>query len=212
MKKGSSSHYLSLAILAPLLILAGCTSVILGGGAAALSIFERPNVNLAEKNYAAADYLMQAGANFADKRDDIKAVALQNIAEPRLSTRIGRVIAKQTGERLQQLGYRVDLEEVSVAVENDIPYAAPAPDRQPDYILTGTYRNSKSKVDVKLRLVDARNSRPVAQFDYGLPMSYEIQNMTRPKPKIIRTTGSANGGVSAGTAGVAGAGHSPAGR
>ncbi|MGB4057191.1 MAG: hypothetical protein WBK77_03820 [Alphaproteobacteria bacterium] len=168
--------------------LGGCDLARVGGTAAVLNIFDRPDVNLAEKNYAAADYLMQAGGNFATKRDTIKAVALQNIAEPALTTRIGRVIAKQTGERLQQLGYNVDLTTVSTPIENDMPYAAPIAVEQADFILSGTYRNEKSRVDVRLRLVDAKSGKSVAQFDYGLPMSHEIQKMTRPKPKIFRTT------------------------
>ncbi len=177
-----------LALAVPAILLAGCTSVVLGGGAAVMNIFERPDVNLAEKNYAAADYLMQAGGNFADKHDDIKAVALQNVTEPALSTRIGRVIARQTGDRLQQLGYRVDLSDVSNDVENSYPYVNPSADRQPDFVLSGTYFNAKSKVDVKLRLVNARTGNVVALFDYGLPMSWEIQRMTKPKPQIFRTT------------------------
>jgi hypothetical protein len=184
------ARILPLCLFAAVLAIGGCTpqTVLLGGGATALYIFDRPDVNLTEKNYAAADYLMQAGANFVDRNDRIKAVALQNIAEPQLSTKIGRVIAQGVGERLQQLGYNVDIAEVSKLVENDIPYAAPAMNETPDFILTGTYHNAKSKLEVKLRLVDARTSRAVAQFDYAMPMSHEIQAMTRPKPRIIRTT------------------------
>lgn len=173
--------------LIPVMLLAACTSVVMGGGAAVMNIFDRPDVNLAEKNYAAADYLMQAGGNFVTRHDDVKAVALQNSAEPQLSTRIGRIIAQQTGERLQQLGYRVDLTDVSANVEHDFPYAAPAPDRQPDFVLSGTYLNAKSKVDVKLRLVNAHTGAVVASFDYGLLMSHEIQRMTKPSPLIYRT-------------------------
>lgn len=173
-----------------LLTTGACTpqTLLLGGGSTALYIFERPDVNLTEKNYAAADYLMQAGGNFVERRDRVKAVALQNIAEPALSTKIGRVIAQGVGERLQQLGYNVDLAEVSKQVENDIPYAASQMEQTPDFILTGTYHNAKSKLEVKLRLVDASDGRIVAQFDYAMPMSHEIQAMTRAKPRIIRTT------------------------
>lgn len=177
------------ALVVPLVMLAACTSALVTGGAAVMNIFDRPDVNLAEKNYAAADYLMQAGANFIKKSDDVKAVALQNVAEPQLSTRIGRIIAQQTGERLMQLGYRVDLTDVSANVENDFPYAAAPVDRQPDFVLSGTYLNAKSKVDVKLRLVNARTGAVVALFDYGLPMSHEVQRLTKPKPQIYRTTG-----------------------
>ena len=42
--------------------------------------------------------------------------------------------------------------------------------------------------DRQLRLMDASMGELVGQFDYSMPMSWEIQRMSRPKPKIIRTT------------------------
>jgi TolB-like protein len=183
-------HLLPLCMAVAVVLAGACTpqTVLLGGGATALYIFDRPDVNLNEKNYAAADYLMQAGGHFVTRNDKVKATPLQNLAEPQLSTKIGRVISQGVGERLQQLGYNVDLKDVNKAIENDFPYAANAANEEPDFVLTGTYYNAKSKLEVNLRLVDADDSRVVAQFDYKMPMSHEIQSMTKPKPRIIRTT------------------------
>jgi TolB-like protein len=172
-------------------LLAGCSNPILTGGAAGINyIFDRPEVNLAEKSYAAADYLMQQGGNFVHKQNNqIKVMPLRNYAAPDLSTRIGRVISKHIGERLQQLGYQVDVVHVSQNIENDFPYVDIQPNENPDFVMSGTYYNDHHELDVKLRLMDARTGELVGQFDYSMPMSWEIQRMSRPKPKIIRTTG-----------------------
>jgi TolB-like protein len=188
LKTKKFSDYLSLFILLTAFVVGGCQAQMVGTGAGLLYIFDRPDVNLREKDYAAADYLMQAGGNFINRNDTIKALPLQNIAEPQLSTRVGRVMSQDIGERIQQLGYNVDLTDVSKQIENDFPYSAPAPNGRPMYLLTGTYHNAKSKLEVNLRLIDTSNSRAVAQFDYNMPMSYELERMVRPKPRIIRTT------------------------
>ena len=179
-----------LLLLVPVLLVTGCSNPILTGGAAGVNyIFDRPEVNLAEKSYAAADYLMQQGGNFVHKQnDEIKVMPLRNYAAPDLSTRVGRVISKHIGERLQQLGYQVDVVHVSQNIENDFPYVDIQPNENPDFVMSGTYYNDHHELDVKLRLMDARTGELVGQFDYSMPMSWEIQRMSRPKPKIIRTT------------------------
>ncbi len=179
-----------LMLLVPAVLLAGCNQVVTTGAAAGVNyIFDRPEVNLAEKSYAATDYLMQQGGNFINKRDQVKVMPLRNYAAPDLSTRIGRVISKHVGERLQQLGYQVDVVHVSQNIENDFPYVDIQPTDNPDFIMSGTYYNDHHELDVKLRLMNARTGELVGQFDYSMPMSWEIQRMSRPKPKIVRTTG-----------------------
>ncbi|MGB4107631.1 MAG: FlgO family outer membrane protein [Alphaproteobacteria bacterium] len=179
-----------LMLLVPAVLLAGCNQVVTTGAAAGVNyIFDRPEVNLAEKSYAATDYLMQQGANFINKRDQVKVMPLRNYAAPDLSTRIGRVISKHVGERLQQLGYQVDVVHVSQNIENDFPYVDIQPTDNPDFVMSGTYYNDHHELDVKLRLMNAHTGELVGQFDYSMPMNWEIQRMSRPKPKIIRTTG-----------------------
>lgn len=186
--------FVTLLLMAPVLLMTGCDTVMLGGGAAVLNYFERPDVNLLEKNYAAADYLMQAGGNFVVKnRDTVKAVTLQNVSEPQLTAKLGWAIAKQTGERLRQLGYNVDLSEVTHAVEDQLPYTSGASKGTPDYILSGVYFRAKTKVDVRLRLQDVRSGRVVAEFNYPLPMSHDIQDLSKPETRIYRTNGQSSG-------------------
>jgi TolB-like protein len=184
-----ASRFKLLHLIIPALLLAGCNIAAIGGGVVGANyLFDRPDVNLAEKSYAATDYLMQQGGNFVTKRDQIKVMPLRNYAEPQLSTRIGRVISKHIGERLQQLGYQVDVVHVSQNIENDFPYVDIQPTDNPDFVMSGTYFNDHHKLDVKLRLFNAKTGELVGQFDYNMPMSHEIQRMSRPKPKITRTT------------------------
>lgn len=180
-----------LMLLLPAVLLTGCNMATKAVGGAGINyIFDRPEVNLAEKSYAATDYLMQQGGNFIHKQsDEVKVMPLRNYAAPDLSTRIGRVISKHVGERLQQLGYQVDVVHVSQNIENDFPYVDIQPSDDPDFIMSGTYYNDHHELDVKLRLMNAKTGELVGQFDYSMPMSWEIQRMSRPKPKIIRTTG-----------------------
>ncbi len=186
-----ASRTIPLMLLVPAILLTGCNMATKSVGAAGINyIFDRPEVNLAEKSYAATDYLMQQGGNFVHKRnDEIKVMPLRNYAAPDLSTRIGRVISKHIGERLQQLGYQVDVVHVSQNIENDFPYVDIQPTDNPDFVMSGTYYNDHHELDVKLRLMNVRTGELVGQFDYSMPMSWEIQRMSRPKPKIVRTTG-----------------------
>ena len=185
---------ISLLVFLPVILLAGCDHPwMLSGATAGVNyIFDRPDIKKKKKSYAATDYMMQQGKNFVGLKDKVKVMPLRNLAEPQLSTRIGRVISKQVGERLQQLGYNVDMVHVSQNIENDFPYVDIEPTDHPDFVMSGTYYNDHSKLDVKLRLMNARTSALVGQFDYSMPMSWEIQRMTRPKPKITRTTSQNN--------------------
>ncbi len=176
-------------ILAPLLLVSGCTSqpVMGGAGYALMRYFEDPGVNLMEKNYAAADYMNQQVSNFVRPGDGIKAVPLQDINEPALSTAIGRVVARQTGERYRQLGYDIDITETSPPAQSNVPHAAKAVESNPEYILSGTYYRANRGVDIKLRMVQAGTGRIVGEFDYRLPYTNEIRKLTSPKPQIYKT-------------------------
>lgn len=182
------NFFLSLICLSTLM-LGACDVAMMSGGYATWRYFEDPKINLMEKNYAAADYLDQQTKEFVKKYHKVKAVPLQNIDEPVLATEIGRVVVLQSGERFQQLGYRIDLSEVQRPAETQIPHAAAPAVVDPDFVLSGTYERNKGKVDVKLRMIEAKTGRVVGAFDYPLPMSSEIRAISKPEPRIFRTTG-----------------------
>lgn len=165
------------------------TALALGGCAAAALInnplrhFEN-QANLAEENYAAADYLIGQAKNYVTHDRSIKAMPLLDEQEPRLMTELGKQIPEQVGGRLVQLGYRVDLTSVVTGIDPQYA-AAPQPVvSAPDFILSGSYIRKASIVDVKLRLQDARTGEERGTFAYSLPRTGEIRRDTKTKPLI----------------------------
>jgi len=114
---------------------------------------------------------------------------LTDIQSPEISTTIAKLIPEQIGIRLSQLGYRMDLSQVTTS--NDTSYLRPASVKgeKPSFIITGTYlRRNRRDVDIKTRIIDLENNRIVAVFDYSISMSRGVRELSTPKPKIIRTT------------------------
>ena len=117
------------------------------------------------------------------------AVLLTDIQTPEISTTIAKLIPEQIGIRLSQLGYRMDLSQVTTS--NDTSYLRPAMQKneKPDFIITGNYlRKTNRDIEVKTRIIDLKNNRIIAVFDYPLHMTRGVRDLSTPKPKIIRTT------------------------
>ena len=181
-----------------LITLAGCTPpIILGAGAGAANyVLNKDIVNLRARNYAAADYMITQSKGFIGKKDLIKAEPLTDSLEPQLSSAVGEIIPHQVGERLAQLGYYVDLSDVTRQGENfHLAPSAEAIGKTPRFILTGTYTRHKRELirvkkdlTVNLRITDIKTGRTLGAFDYTVEMSGEVDEFSEPKPVIIRTT------------------------
>jgi hypothetical protein len=167
-----------------LLTTGGCTAILLD--TAANNIFVEKKTNFAEKNYAAADYLIQQAKSYVSRYDVITAQPLSDIDQPGMSSTFGKMVPEQMGVRLSQLGYTVDLD--NVAISPDLAYLRPADGyiQKTRFVLTGTFMRKRDDMDVSLRMIDARNNQVVAVFDYTLPMTREIADLAKPQAQIIR--------------------------
>lgn len=180
------------ALLLPLALmsLSGCTAVLAGAGiVAADQYINEEDTNFAAQNYAVADFLIQQADTFIGPRSLVLAEPLTDIQAPEISTTIAKLIPEQIGIRLSQLGYRMDLTKVTTSADTNYLRPSVEPNEKPDFILTGNYlrRNSRD-VDVKTRIIDLKNNRIVAVFDYQIEISRSARDLSKPKPKIIRTT------------------------
>ncbi len=187
MIKKTKTAFLVLATVSSVPFLSGCVA------ASALNtvnrnIFQRDEINLTESNYAAADYLIQQGRHYIKKydRDLIVVEPLTDQLEPRMSSELGKIIPEEIGIRLAQLGYRTDIEAVKTI--DDPNYMRPAIKKgeNPDFILTGNYLRGNEHLDVNLRIVKVSNGQIVSAFNYKIPMTYQIGELSMPQTQIFR--------------------------
>ena len=173
------------ATLCAALFGSGCTAAFLD--TARHGIFVQEDTNFSEKNYAAADYLIQQAKGYVSKYAHIQALPLSDVNQPNMSSTFGKMVPEQIGVRLSQLGYQIDLEKV--AISPDINYLRPADtSRKANFILSGTFMRARTDMNVSVRMIDTRNNQIVGVFDYTLPLTREINDLARPEPKIIRMT------------------------
>jgi TolB-like protein len=167
-----------------LLATGGCTAVLLD--TAAHNIFVEKKTNFTEKNYAAADYLIQQAKSYINRYAVITAQPLSDIDQPGMSSTFGKMVPEQIGVRLSQLGYTVDLD--NVAISPDLSYLKPAEGhaQKTRFVLTGTFLRKRNDMDVSLRMIDTRNSQVVAVFDYTMPLTREVADLAKPQAQIIR--------------------------
>ena len=178
-------------VMAPAL-LGGCSLALLDS--AAHGIFQSEDVNLSEKNFAAADYLAHQARTFMKDQTIIKVSPLGEAYEPNMTSRIGKLIPQQVGVRFSQLGYSVDLSEV---VDEDSPAALGPFDKKghalkfagrtpSTVLLNGTYSRTGSELQVNLRMIDTVSGRVVGAFDYSFPMSEQVADLSEPRPRIFK--------------------------
>lgn len=180
-------------LLAAALLLSGCAATALSEFSA-LDYFQG-DVNMAEKNYAAADYLISRARPFAPPGSSIKAVPLLDEEEPRLTAPLGREIPEQIGRRLGELGYNVDLISVATGLDPAYQPAYPMTIHEPQFLLGGSYRRGASDIKVRLRLQETASGIERAAYDFTLPRRAGVRKGTKPEPLIIQTGES--GGLSA---------------
>lgn len=154
-----------------------------GGYAIYKSEFADIDANLSEKNYAAADYITQHMRGNVNKYDLIRAKPLATIDSPQLTSRLANIVPAQVGTRLAQLGYRVDLSDVTPPQDEGAHNSADK-GKTAEYWLTGSYRMGKETVLVNLRILDAKDNRVVGGFEYHVPQSREIKKLGEPEPRI----------------------------
>lgn len=190
----TKSYSKLLVLLSGVVAMAGlsaCGPAVLGGtalGAAGMGVFDRDETVLIEKNYAAADYLIQQADAFINRRYDlIIAEPLTDNVQPLASPDINRRIPEQIGVRLSQLGYRMDLSKVAGSVETNYLKPTITDGETPDFVLSGNTTRRGGEMDVSLRIVDIKAQRVVGAFDYIIEInSRDLRESAKPKPKIIR--------------------------
>ena len=170
--------------------LSGCTVALATAGyVAADRIINEEDPNFAAQNYAVADFLIQQARTYIGRQHLVTAEPLTDIQSPEISTTIAKLIPEQIGIRLSQLGYRVDLSEVTTSADTSYLRPSLKSGEKPDFIITGNYlRKTNRDIDVKTRIIDLKNDRIVAVFDYEVNMTRGVKELSEPKPKIIRTT------------------------
>ncbi|MCF8496758.1 MAG: hypothetical protein K9G62_08880 [Alphaproteobacteria bacterium] len=165
------------------LCLPACTASFLD--LASRGIFQRQDVNVTEKSYAAADYLIERAGGYVSKKDRIEVQPLLARDNPDLPSEFAKAIPEQIGSRISQLGYRVDIAPVRVSA--DVPHLGYAESTgAPDYLLGGTYATGRQDVAVYLRITEARTGRVVGVFDYTMPLTRDIAALTETQPRIFR--------------------------
>lgn len=173
-------------------LLASCGNEVLGFKAAtgvlaatSFGVFSDPDVNLKEKNYAAADYLQSQIKNKVAYYQHIAAKPLQQADHPGVSSPLGLAISEGVGLRLQELGNKVLLHDVA-PYGNTSLYPAPVNTVNAAYVLNGAYIVRAKQVDVFLRIIETKSHRVVAQFDYAMPLSRELKKLSETEPKAFR--------------------------
>lgn len=155
--------------------------------AATQGLFSDPKVNLREKNYAAADYLLQQSGNYLNRTGVIEARALTEADNPAAVSALGRRMTDDIGQRFAELGYTVNLRYVSSKVDSTL--YPPGAQEAPQFILSGSYLKKDKKLEVYLRIFEPGTQRVVSSFNYTMPYSSEIRRLAEADTQIIRLEG-----------------------
>ncbi len=140
------------------------------------------DVNLIERNYAAADYIIQQAKSYIGQYELIQVQHLTSLDHPKLRSDFDSIVPLQVGERLMQLGYRVDLSDVSQSA--DASYHANQ-GQSADHYLTGTYAKLSPGLQLNLRIVNRRTGNVIGSFSYQLPFNSDIEKLAEPKAQIF---------------------------
>lgn len=163
--------------------LSGCADIAIG--AAAVTFYKREDVNLVEKSYAAADYILQKSNTYYDRYTPIVVVPLIDADRTELSSKFGRTIGNQIGSRFGQLGYNVDLSQVRLS-EGDAGFQAKPSKDAPKIALSGTYKRQRPDMEVNLYVTEIESGFRIAAFQYLIPYHSDIRKMSEPEIRIMR--------------------------
>lgn len=160
-------------------------AVTAGISAAAHGVFSDPDVNLKEKNYAAADLLVSKMSGDVSVHDIIAVKPLEEADQPGITSAFGTSIPEGVGLRFSELGYKVWLHDVATQGHEDL-YPRPPEGMKEHFRLGGRYMVRKDHVDVYLRVVDVKTGAAVAYFDYQMPLSLELKKLAKTEARIFR--------------------------
>ncbi len=186
---GRKRALLALVLLGSSLSLSACGlsnfEVVTGAiSAATQGIFSDPKVNLREKNYAAADYLLQQSGNYLNRTGTILAKPLVETDNPAAPSPLGRRISADVGARLAELGYNLNLKEVAAPADK-VLYQTP--EAVPEFVLSGSYLKKKDKIEVYLRLFENASQKIISAFNYTMPYDSELRKLSEADTQIFRT-------------------------
>ncbi len=176
-----------LALMAAPLFLTGCEGALVMERTARFveGIIKGQEVNINAKSYAAADYLDQQIRTFITHDDVVKALPLySSLNAGDDSVQLSTLVPYQVGSRLMQLGYSVDLTQVS-----DMSGAEKA--RKARFVLSGSFERQKQGlhlyrgVDVRLMIRDVKTDKMIAAFNYILPRNREVFELSKP-PEVVK--------------------------
>jgi hypothetical protein len=161
-------------VMRHLLTMMAMTFALLGGGCAVTediqaSLFDTRKVNLTENTYAAADMLAQQTRSFMTPMTPMKLTVLSEVTSPEEVTPFGQQVANQIGSRFVQLGYNVQAMPQPPGMLN--MNTAPVP------LATGGAPQPKQML-ISLRVIQSPDQRVIAAYDYTLPMTREIREMS----------------------------------
>lgn len=151
-------------------------------------VFKDPDINLKEKNFAAADYMAtQLQRSKVSYGKNIHVLPLEEIDNPGISSEFGLNVPEGVGLRLVELGYNVWLHDVAHGGNAGL-YNPPPKGAMADYKMTGRYAVKDNDVDVYLRVIHIKSSKVVAQFDYTMPLNSELRNLSKTPVQIFRVS------------------------
>lgn len=164
-------------------------------------LFDTRKVNLTGTSYAAADMLAQQTRDHINQMTPVRVAVLTDVATPNEVTPFGQHISNQVGSRFVQLGYNVRAVPLPsnmmaggglpggsgapVALNNGAPKPTqtgilPSQSKN-ESVITGTYTRLKDVISISLRVIQAPNDRIVAAYDYTIPMTRELREMSMSK-------------------------------
>lgn len=160
------------------LMLQGCEAVAAGTAGTYINkkLDEKPPLTLTGYNYAAADMLASQSRNLISRQTLFETVPLVNIGEKPMGTGLGRVIVDQVSSRFTQLGYQV-------VPDNTLTGKRTASGK--GAVIGGTYAVVGKKILVNLRLQQAGGGKLLGAYDYEIPISREVRELTGLKQELV---------------------------
>lgn len=151
--------------------------------AAANDFFKRTDVNLLEKNNAAADYMSVPMKEFIDRTDVMIAEPLSQSDNKSITSPLGMKIAEDMSRRFSQLGFNVNMHQVVSDAQRERMHPAKTEGK---FVFSGHYLRNNKSVNISLYVMNVQSSQIIASFDYTLPVTREIETLSNTLPRIFK--------------------------
>ncbi len=177
----------TLSIIGAATLLSSCTAI---GVSTADKLIQRTSLgkyfgaplNLVQNSYAAADYLAhQLQRQYITNSDGIYITRLVNTGSPDLPSNFDYAVAEAIGARFGQLGFATDLSSVNQS-------AALPKGNKAVLLFTGNYIQEKEYYRMNVQVARIKDRQQVAAFSYMIPRTWDIDKLSEPEAKIIKTT------------------------